>query len=822
VKQKVIKFGGTSVGSSSAIMLVKDIITKKLNQHEGLIVVCSAMSGVTNLLVNAGIKASEGNIDYKKNIYEIESKHISTIKTLIPNHGRNESIELVLSLLKNLENVLDSVFNLRELSQKSEDSILSFGEILSCNIIAQYLNINKIPAKFVDARNFIKTNHKIGNTNVDFELTNKLITNYFKKLDYIPIVTGFISSNENNETTNLGRGGSDFTASIIGAAINASEVEIWTDVDGVMTCDPKHVKKAFTVPNLSYQEAMELSLFGAKIIYSPTIYPVFKKNIPLWVKNTFNNEFKATLISGKKVKTNYLIKGISSINSIVMLTVTGNTTLLLSELLSRTFKVMTLNNINVILTSQASSEYSISIVVASDDAAIAAEEINYEFRSEIKNKQVEPVQLRADLSVLSIIGENMRDKSGVAGKFFNTLGKNGINIVAIAQGSSELNISIVLQSKELNKSLNVVHSAFFDNDDVDNLNLFMIGTGLIGKTLLKQIKQHANYLLKEKKLKINVVGLANTRNMRIAENGINVGNYEDYFTHEDEKMNLSKFINKMLELNLPNTVFIDCTNSKEIVAHYASILKANISIATPNKLANSGSYIQYSELKNLTFQHGGTFCYETNVGAGLPVIKTLRNLILSGDKIIKIEGVFSGTLSYIFNNFTGKKKFSEIVKKAKELGYTEPDPRDDLAGTDVARKILILAREAGSKLELTDIVKSSIIPQDCIDAVNVNNFFDILGQHDDYFEEMKIKAKKENKVLRFIAKYENNSITIGLTTVNNAHPFYNLSGSDNIISFTTNRYKNRPLVIQGPGAGAEVTASGVFGEIINIINYLKN
>ncbi|MEN9391312.1 MAG: bifunctional protein: aspartokinase, partial [Pseudomonadota bacterium] len=660
MKQKVIKFGGTSVGSSSAIMLVKEIISKKLNQKENLIVVCSAMAGLPILLISAGVKAAAGNIDYKKNVYEVESRHIEIIKALIPNHGRSETVELIMSLLNSLESLLDSVFNLKELSKKSEDSIVSFGEILSCNIIAQYLNINKISAKFFDARNFIKTNHKIGNTNVDFDVTNNLIANYFKKIDYVPIVTGFIASNELNETTNLGRGGSDFTASIIGAAVNACEVEIWTDVDGVMTCDPKRVKKAFTVPYLSYQEAMELSLFGAKIIYSPTIYPVFKKNIPLWVKNTFNHEFKATLISNKKVKTNYLIKGISSINSIVMLTITGNTTLLLSELLSRTFKVMSFHNINVILTSQASSEYSISIAVAAEDATLAEAEINYEFRSEIKNRQVEQVQMRGDLSVLSIIGENMRDKSGVAGKFFNTLGKNGINVVAIAQGSSELNISIVLENKELYKSLNVVHSAFFDNDDVDNLNLYMVGVGLIGKTLLKQIKNHASHLLKENKLKINVIGLANSRNMLIDENCINVSNYEERFSQQAEKMNLTKFVNKMFELNLPNTVFIDCTNSKDVAANYGNILKANISIATPNKLANSGSYSQYMELKNLTTSHGGTFCYETNVGGGLPVIKTLRNLILSGDKIIKIEGVFSGTLSYIFNNFKGKKKFSDV------------------------------------------------------------------------------------------------------------------------------------------------------------------
>ena len=516
-----------------------------------------------------------------------------------------------------------------------------------------------------------------------------------------------------------------------------------------------------------------------------------------------------------------MIKGISSINSVAMLVIQGQSMVGLPGFLGRMFNAIAQKQVSVILATQGSSEYSICVVVAAGDGEKAALAVNQEFEHEISIGRVDKVAAKINYSVVSIIGEGMRKQAGLAGKFFAALGKNGINVIAIAQGASELNISAVVENKELHKTLNVTHEAFFDSD-LRSLNLFMVGTGGIGSTLLKQIQQASQYLLKEKNLKINVIGLANSKKMVIDENEINLTTWRERLSESTEHVSLTKMVTHMRAFNLPNTVFLDCTSNKEVVSHYLSVMEANISIVTPNKIANSGSYADYIKLKQLAAKHGGKFMYETNVGAGLPVINTLQNLKHSGDRILRIEGVLSGTLSYIFNNFKGSKKFSEIVREAKEKGYTEPDPRDDLNGTDVARKILILAREAGAKLEMTDIIKENILPESCCNAKSVADFFSELEKNNDIFEQKKLQAEKEGKVLRFIAKYEDGIASISLTMVDSSHPFYALSGSDNIISFTTERYKERPLVIQGPGAGAEVTASGLFAEVIAISSYLKS
>ena len=818
---KVLKFGGTSVGSKHALNNVLNIIQLNLTAQEKVIVVCSALSGITNQLLKAGKIAASGDSQYIDLINQIEDRHITVTHSII-NSAEHENINaLIKQMINELRDVLRGVFLLKEMSPRSEDMVLSFGEVFSCSIIAKYLQQQGIMAKFIDSRSLVKTDENFGNAKVNFTQTDRNLQEIFKQFDFVPIVTGFIASNSKNETTTLGRGGSDYTASIIGAGINADSIEIWTDVNGVMTADPKYVKKAFTVPNISYKEAIELSHFGAKIIYSPTLQPVFRKQIPLLVKNTLKPDHPGTLVSEQTVAYNYLIKGISSINTVAMLVIQGSGMVGLPGFLGRMFRAIAQKNINVLLVTQGSSEYSVCVIVAATDGLNAAIAVNEEFDHEIIGGQVDKVVVKTNYSVIAIIGEGMRKHSGLAGKFFSGLGKNGINIIAIAQGASELNISAVIENKDLQKALNVTHDVFFDSD-LRSLNLFMVGTGLIGSTLLKQIKQNLQYLLEEKNLNINLIGLTNSKTMVIDENGIDLNKWQDCLKNSTDKANINKMVATMKAFNMPNTVFVDCTSNKEVVTHYPSILASIISIVTPNKIANSGSYNDYIELKQLATKNAGKFMYETNVGAGLPVINTLQNLKLSGDKIIKIEGVLSGTLSYIFNNFTGDKKFSDVVKEATSKGYTEPDPREDLNGNDVARKILILAREIGANIEISDIIKENILPESCYKANTVDEFFVELERNDYIFEARKIKAEKEGKALRFLAKYENGVASINLAMVDSTHPFYSLSGSDNIISFTTERYFTRPLVIQGPGAGAEVTASGLFAEIIAISNYLKN
>ncbi len=651
------------------------------------------------------------------------------------------------------------------------------------------------------------------------EVTVKNIKEYFKAHNQIQVITGFVSSTDKNETTTLGRGGSDYTASIFGSALDAEEIEIWTDVDGVLTTDPRQVKKAFSLSEMTYEEAMEMSHFGAKVIYPPTLQPAFKKKIPLRIRNTFNRDFKGTLIKSIADSGKYLVKGISSIREISLVNFQGSGMVGVAGVSSRLFGVLADNSINLILITQASSEHSICFAIDPKDGALAKKVIEEEFSREIEAGKIDLIAIEEHMSIVAIIGENMANTPGISGKLFNALGKNGVNVAAIAQGSSERNVSIVIAQKDTSKTLNTIHEVFFLSD-IKTLNVFIVGVGLIGGTLIEQIASHNQKLVKDHALKINIVGMTNSKKMIFSDEGLDLENWKDRLVNKGEPTSISGFIEKMEKLNLQNSVFIDCTSSADVVNEYERVLKHSVSIATPNKLASSGDFQLFRTLKALALKNDVKFVYETNVGAGLPVITTLNDLKFSGDKILKIEGVLSGTLSYIFNSFTDGAKFSEVVKQARDQGFTEPDPRDDLNGMDVARKILILSREIGMDISLDDVKINNILPQSCIDADSVDAFFDELEKANDYFEELRIEAEKSGKVLRFIAKMNNGRASVGLESVDQTNPFFALDGSDNMISFTTDRYLERPLVIKGPGAGAEVTAAGVFAEIISISHFL--
>lgn len=816
---KVLKFGGTSVGSPDSMKRVVEIIKKYQEEKVKVAVVASAMSGVTNTLIETGTLAAENNESYTANLTTLENRHFQMVKDLLKVKNQSPVLAQVKKLTNELEELMHGVYLLKEISPRTLDLILSFGERLSCQILHAYSLQEGLDMEFLDSRKLIKTDDRFSNARIKKDLTYENIRSHFKDKNAIQLITGFISSTEKGETTTLGRGGSDYTAAIFGAALDAHEIEIWTDVDGVLTTDPRKVKKAFPLKDLTYIEAMEMSHFGAKVIYPPTLQPAFEKKIPLRIKNTFNPDFHGTFISEKSEKGDYLIKGISSIENVSLINLQGSGMVGVAGVSSRLFTALAENDISVILITQASSEHSICLALDPKDAKNAKKIIETEFKAEIAAGKVDEVIVESDLSVVAIIGENMRNTPGIAGTMFEALGKNGVNIRAIAQGSSEVNLSVVIDRVNLSKSLNTIHEVFFLSD-VKTLNVFLVGVGLIGGTLLKQIKSQQKYLLDAQMLKINIVALANSKKMLFNEDGIDLDNWKEQLLASPEKSDISLFIRKMNELNLSNSVFADCTSSEKIVEFYDEVLKNAISITTPNKLAGSGPYERYKRLKQTAFRNGVKYLFETNVGAGLPVITTLNDLLQSGDKILKIEGVLSGTLSYIFNTFRKGAKFSEVVLQAKEKGFTEPDPRDDLNGMDVARKILILAREVGYAAELDQVKIENILPKACLEAPTVDQFFTELEKANSYFDEMLEKAESEEKVLRFIAKMENGEATVSLQSVDIQNPFYSLSGSDNMISFTTDRYRERPLVIKGPGAGAEVTAAGVFAEIISLSHYL--
>lgn len=816
---KVLKFGGTSVGTVDSIKQVIGIIESNLANGERIAVVFSAMGGVTNRLIEIGKMAASGNNDYIEFLKVVEERHFAVVRGMIHVKNQSSTFAAVRGLFNELSDILRGVSWIRELSERTLDLIMSFGERLSTLVIAEILKSKGILAEFCDARQIIHTNATYGMGDVDFDITNQQILEYFAKTSSLQCVTGFIASTKEGITTTLGRGGSDYTASIIGAALDAEVIEIWTDVDGMMTADPRKVTNAFTIPSISYAEAMELSHFGAKVIYPPSLQPAFAKNITLKVLNTFNTDFEGTYVQKAADKKDYAITGISSIDEIALVNIQGSGMIGVAGISGRLFTALSNNDISVILISQASSEHSICFSIDPKNAIKASTVLEKEFSQEIALGHIDGISIEKNLSIIAIVGEGMKKSTGVSGKLFSVLGKNGINIVATAQGSSELNISVVISKSDLSKALNSIHGVFFQSE-TRSLNLFIVGVGLIGGTLLEQIKKQTAYLREEKLLNLNIAGLSNTKKMLLDADGISPESWKERVNDEGVKTSLPAFVQRMIELNLPNSVFVDCTSDKDIVQYYNMLLDASISVVTPNKVANSGSYAEYIALQRTALKRGVKFLYETNVGAGLPIINTIQGLMSSGDKFLKIEAILSGTLSYIFNSFGPGIRFVDVVKEAKAKGFTEPDPRDDLSGADVARKILILAREVGVPLEASEVKITPLLPDNCQSAPTVDAFFNELIISDDYFARMQQDAEAKGEKLRYIATLENGKAVVELRTVNALHPFYTLSGSDNIVSFTTERYKDRPLVIKGPGAGAEVTASGVFADIMSISSYL--
>ncbi len=812
---KVLKFGGSSVAKPERISQVVTILKSYLENGQQFAAVFSAFGGVTDSIIKMADLAQTGNEEYRTVLADFKIRHRDAAKHLITGPRRNKVFSEQEIAFTEMGNILHGIFLVRDVSKRTMDYLLSFGERNSAFLIAHALLEHDVPASYLDARALIKTNDQFGSAKVDFAQTEENIKKHFKEQSDIQIITGFIGSTSDGITTTLGRGGSDYTVSIVGACLDVEEIEIWTDVNGVMTADPRKVKRAFSIDSMTYAEAMEMSHFGAKVIYPPTLQPALNKKIPIRIKNTFEPAFPGTKISEELIETSHPIKGVSSITDINLMTLQGSGLVGVKGTAARLFQALAISGVNIIMITQGSSEYAINFAVKPGDAGLAKAAIEEEFALELKTNYIDPLKIEENLSVVAVIGEHMRYQPGIAGRVFQALGKNGVNLVAIAQGSSELNISMIIGKENEVKALNAIHEAFFLSD-IKVIHLFMVGVGLIGGTLLKQIQQQHDYLSKNRGLEIKVAGLANSKRYVMESDGIDLNNWKAALDGSKEAMTIESFIDRMKGLNLRNTIFIDNTANKDIPNQYASILDKSISIITPNKIATSSDYQSYIHLKSLAKKRNVGFLYETNVGAGLPVIRTLSDLISSGDEILKIEGVLSGSLSYIFNKFEPGMAFSDIVQEAKELGYTEPDPREDLSGMDVRRKLLILSREAGLPMEADDIVIEGILPQACVDAPTVPDFFEALKANESHFSGLIERAAASSKKLRFIAGLDNGKATISLKEVNSDHPFYGLSGSDNMIVFTTARYKERPLVVRGPGAGAEVTAAGVFAEVISL------
>jgi len=807
---KVLKFGGTSVGSPERIKGVKRIIEA---EDSPCLIVISAFQGITDELKHLSELASIRDDEYMILLEKVITRHIDFAKQLIPKNKLNAVLEDIRNISDDLRETLNGIYLLRELTKHSLDQALGTGEILSSMIISNLI----ADSRLIDARNFIKTDSNFGYASVDFERTNSLIAKNLAGIKKRIIVPGFIASNARGETTTLGRGGSDYTASIFAAALNAESLEIWTDVDGFMTADPKKVERAYAIENLTYSEAIELSHFGAKVIYTPTLRPVYKKNIPILVLNTFNPAAKGTIISGKSIDNNKSpIKGISSIDHIDLITLQGTGMVGVTGTSMRLFGALARKNINIVLITQASSEYSITFAVSPADSVIAADAINDEFKIEIElNKEIK-ILIEKNLSIIAIVGERMKNTPGISATLFRSLGMNGINVVATAQGSSELNISVVIKYESLKKALNVIHDGFFLSR-FKEMYLFIAGIGMVGSSLMKQLQKQYSTLVSEHNLKINLIGVINSRKMIIDKKGIPLENYKEALKTSGEKGDISVFIQQMTKLNFRNAVFIDCTANEDVASRYAEILSKYVSIVTANKIACSSAQSYYQQLKSIANERGIRFMYETTVGAGLPIIKTINDLVLSGDKILKVEAVLSGTMNFIFNELSPEVPLSSAIRKAREIGYSEPDPRIDLSGTDVVRKIMILAREAGYSIEKEDVVINKFLPDECFEG-DLNNFFEKVREYDAEFEQKRKKLTSHNLKWRFFATMEMGKAKVELLEIGPEHPSFNLEGSNNIILLTSNRYNELPMVIKGYGAGAEVTAAGVFADLMRVVN----
>lgn len=813
---RTLKFGGTSVANAQNIKLVLDIIKNKA-QDSQLTVVVSALSGVTDLLLEASAKAASKDNDYKLIVAEIERKHLEAIKELIPVSEQSALLSHVKRIINHLETLLDGCFLLGELSNRTSDTILSFGELCSSYIIAEAMKQQLPNSIYKDSRELIKTNNHFGKAIVNFETTNQLIADYFHANNtQVIILPGFIASSNDGNNTTLGRGGSDYTAAIIAAALNASHLEIWTDVNGMFTANPKIVKQAQPIEKISYQEAMELSHFGAKVLYPPTIQPVLNRNIPILIKNTFEPEVEGTYISNEINYQVNPVKGISHIDKIALLTVEGSGIIGVAGFSKRLFEALSNESINVIFITQASSEHSICIGIQNNDSESAQSAIDKAFELEISQKKIDPCTAEKNLCIVALVGENMKNHQGLSGKMFSTLGKNNVNIRAIAQGASERNISVVVNERDVTKALNTLHERFFE-DKIKQLNLFVMGVGNVGEKFIDQIHQQKKFLKDNLKINVRVIALSNSRKMHFDEDGIALKEWQSALDN-GEVANKESFISKVKELNFRNSIFVDITANEVVANTYDQYLEQNIAVVTCNKIACSSVYSNYQNLKQLSRKYNAPFLFETNVGAGLPIIDTLKHLVASGDKINKINAVLSGSLNFIFNNFNENVSFEEVVKEAGVQGFTEPDPKIDLSGVDVARKILILIRESGYEMDIDEIENNCFLPKECMETTNNEDFFASLKKHSAHFEGILAGAKAKDSRIKFVASFDNGKASVGLQFIPKESPFYNLEGKDNIVEFYTDRYVDQPLIIKGAGAGAAVTASGIFADVIRIGN----
>lgn len=808
---KVLKFGGTSMGNAENIEKVVKII-RAASQSDEIAVVVSAMQGTTDTLIMAGRSAERGDDGFFEKLAEIDTQHSEAIRDLIPTGMHSSVQDFVESTIKELENITEGVRRVRELSPKTLDRILSFGEIVSSKILSDKLTLEGIDNAWTDSRLLIRTNSNHGFAAVDFAETDKRIKDHFSETPArVHILPGFIASDAGGYTTTLGRGGSDYTAAIIAAAMDSKVLEIWTDVSGMMTADPRFVRNVRQISHITYREAMELSHFGAKVIYPPTIQPVMAKGIPVLIKNTFSPEDNGTLIESESDPAREMIRGISSIDQIAVLSLEGSGMVGIPGFSKRLFEALSKSQINVILITQSSSEHSICVAIDEKFSSTAKTAVDAEFENEIAVGKIEPLKVDSGFSILALVGDNMKAHTGVSGKMFTTLGHNGINIHAIAQGSSERNISAIISSADVRKAVNTLHEEFF-SDGKKQVNLFIAGVGTVGGKLIEQLRQQRQFLSDDMRLNIRVVGLANSRRAVFADEGLGL---EDFKSQLDAaaKADAAAFTDEILERNMRNSVFVDVTASPNVVEMYPKLLQKSVSVIACNKIAASSEYEKYLRLKDLAREYNTNFLFETNVGAGLPVINTLNDLLRSGDQINRIDAVLSGTLNFVFNNYDGTRKFSEVVRQAQDEGYTEPDPRLDLSGTDVARKILILAREAGYKLEMSDIENTPFLPESCLEG-SVEDFYVEMARNEDHFRDLLENARKDGLSLKYIASFDQGKAAVGLQSIGSDHNFANLSGKDNAVLLFTNRYSEQPLVIKGAGAGADVTAAGVFADII--------